>query len=47
MVSAEVSEPTLLEGALDVRHELVGAVADQFMAHIKSTLEEGRFADLG
>ena len=25
----------------------IGAVADQFMAHIKATLEEGRFPDLG
>jgi 2-oxoglutarate dehydrogenase E2 component (dihydrolipoamide succinyltransferase) len=34
--------------ALSFDHRLLdGAVADQFMSHIKSTLEEGRFPDLG
>jgi pyruvate/2-oxoglutarate dehydrogenase complex dihydrolipoamide acyltransferase (E2) component len=33
--------------ALSFDHRLIdGAVADQFMAHIKATLEQGKFAEI-
>ena len=57
-VGAIAKRPVVIEDAIAIRpicymalsfdHRLLdGAVADQFMAHIKSTLEEGRFSDLG
>lgn len=57
-VGAITKRPVVIDDAIAIRpicfmglsfdHRILdGAVADQFMAHIKSTLEEGRFPDLG
>ncbi len=57
-IGAIVKRPVVIDDAIAIRpvfymglsfdHRLLdGAVADQFMAHIKSTLEEGRFPELG
>jgi 2-oxoglutarate dehydrogenase E2 component (dihydrolipoamide succinyltransferase) len=57
-IGAITKRPVVIDDAIAIRpvcyiglsfdHRLLdGAVADQFMAHIKNTLEEGRFPDLG
>jgi len=56
-VGAINKEVAVLDDAIAIRpivhlslsfdHRLIdGAVADQFMAHVKETLQEGRFPDL-